>query len=306
MRKLLVLILFSNLLFASVGYFVIVRGDVEVKRDSQVLKAKSGMQINNKDEIVTKGAAKAQIKFNDDTIVSLGKNTIFRVEDYINDTSDKKLHMGVSSGSFKVITGGIAKTSRDNFVFVANTAVIGVRGTIFAGEVGIKNKQDTIGCVQGAIDVRVGDVVKQIDAGVMVEIQGSKIINVKSLDSSKIETINSINSQKIDTKDMDVAKQELINIKASGDKDAILKAKQEYIESKKKVYDNTNASYRYYEQSYKVDSKNPYYDYSKQYGREYDDYKNKPYQSYQNGQYGNQNYQNNNNGQQGQYNGGRQ
>ncbi len=293
MKKIFLMMIFSGFLFASVGHFVIVRGDVEVVRDSKVLKAKSGMAIENKDEITTKGVAKAQIKFNDDTVVSLGKNTTFKVEDYLNDNDGKKLHMGVNKGSFKVITGGIAKVSRDNFVFTANNAVIGVRGTIFAGEVGQKHKQDTIACVQGAIDVKVGNDIQRINAGMMVEIKGNKLSDIKALDSAKIETINTINASKVDSKSIDAAKQEFINIKQSGDKDAILKAKQEYVEAKKQMYENNSAkSYQYYEQSNKRDSG---YQYNKEYNKGYNNSnieKQQNYQDYKNRDKHEQNYNN--------------
>lgn len=242
MRKFLFVLLAVNFMFASVGKFVLVKGDVEIIRDGKKIKAKSGMEVENQDKINTLGIAKAQIKFEDDTIVSLGKNTNFVINDYLYAESNSKVDIGVNSGSFKVISGNVGKIARNNFKFQANTATIGIRGTIFAGEVGVKNKKDIIACVQGGIVVKIGDLSRDVNAGRMVEVAQGNIGKPVVIDSKQIETISSLDSSKSNDNFLNsnatytYNKQDGNFAEVSQDKMDYLKKSLEYVENKKDYY----------------------------------------------------------------------
>ena len=252
MKKFLMFFLLCEFLFGGIGKFVLVKGDVEIIRDGQRIKATNEMEIQNKDTISTIGVAKAQIRFEDDTVVSLGKNTNLVINDYLFAQSNSKVDMGVDSGSFKVISGNAGKLARNNFKFKANSAVIGIRGTIFAGEVGIENKKDMIACVQGGITVNTNGVFKDVNAGQMVEVSNDKISNPVAIDSSKIETISSLDSDTINqnheeekkdnnksnTNQKDNNKQTNKNV--SKDIESIKKAKEEFNTAKQEYYKNEN------------------------------------------------------------------
>ena len=197
MKKLFMLLVACGAVFASIGEFVITVGDVIIIRDDREIKATNGMKIENQDKIETSNKSKAQIKFEDGTIVSIGKNTNFMVNDYLYAQANSKVDMGVSSGSFKVITGNTGKVARNNFKFKANTMVIGIRGTVFAGEVGVADKKDVVACVQGGITVASNGIMKDVAAGRMVEVLNGKIGEPVAIDSSKIETISSFNSSSV-------------------------------------------------------------------------------------------------------------
>lgn len=196
MRSILLFFVFVGVIFANeVGKFSLVKGEVNILRDGQTLGANSSDLVYNKDVITTKKASKAQIRFKDGTIVTLGKDTSLNIKDYVFNKEQSKVDMGVDDGSFKVITGEIGKVAKNNFKFKANSATIGIRGTIFAGEVGAK--QNMIACVQGAIVVSAGDQMKQVSAGKMVEVNNNKLGDIKPIDTKSIETISSIDSNKI-------------------------------------------------------------------------------------------------------------
>lgn len=237
MKKLICIFLACGFVFANIGKFVIVKGDVEVVRDGKKIKAVSGMIIENQDKINTLGVAKAQIEFSDKTIVSLGKNTSFTINDYLFAQNDSKIDMGVNNGSFKVISGEVGKLARNNFKFQANTATIGIRGTIFAGNV--TAKENIIACVQGGITVKQGDMIREVNAGKMVEVMANKISAPKAIDTKKIETISSLDSAKLNDDKVSLNKT-VSNVKAINElkqeKADFIQAKLDYVENKKNYY----------------------------------------------------------------------
>lgn len=237
MKKLICIFLACGFVFANIGKFVIVKGDVEVVRDGKKIKAVSGMIIENQDKINTLGVAKAQIEFSDKTIVSLGKNTSFTINDYLFAQNDSKIDMGVNNGSFKVISGEVGKLARNNFKFQANTATIGIRGTIFAGNV--TAKENIIACVQGGITVKQGDMIREVNAGKMVEVMANKISAPKAIDTKKIETISSLDSAKLNDDKVSLNKT-VSNVKAINElkqeKADFIQAKLDYVDSKKDSY----------------------------------------------------------------------
>lgn len=201
MKKLLIFFTLISIIYANeIGKLSLVKGDVNIQREQNIIKAKSGDIIYNKDIINTSNTSKAQIRFKDGTIVTLGKNTNFSVNNYIYEQDNKDVNMSVDNGSFKVITGSIGKLARDNFKFKANSATIGIRGTIFAGNVSKTN--NVIACVEGAIVVSTKNEAKQIVAGKMVEVVNNKLGDIKPLQTKDIETISSLDSKKLneDTK----------------------------------------------------------------------------------------------------------
>lgn len=91
---------FSSLSFASVGKLVLVTGKVEVERANQMLGVKTGDSIYKSDHIYTRSNSSAQVKFTDDTAITLGANTDLKVQEVLLD--GKK-----SEASFSVGRGGL-------------------------------------------------------------------------------------------------------------------------------------------------------------------------------------------------------
>lgn len=84
MKKLLIFFTLISIIYANeIGKLSLVKGDVNIQREQNIIKAKSGDIIYNKDIINTSNTSKAQIRFKDGTIVTLGKNTNFSVNSYI-------------------------------------------------------------------------------------------------------------------------------------------------------------------------------------------------------------------------------
>ncbi len=153
MKKLVLIFASGVVVFASVGEMSAVKGDVKILRDNQEIIAQDGTVVEEKDVIQTSNKAKAQVMFLDETVIRIGKDTTFKIEDYKFDgTENSKANLKVSKGFFKAITGDIGKVARDNFQLQTKTATCGIRGTHFMGL--IEENEEKIACTKGAITVK--------------------------------------------------------------------------------------------------------------------------------------------------------
>ena len=139
------------LLHASVGQITLVVGEAHVVRGEQTLNAVSGMALLEKDSVNTQANGQVQMRFSDDTIISLGKNSSFSIDAYLNDAVAPQAKFGIAQGTFGVMTGKIGKIAPQNFNIQTKTATIGIRGTHFRGRT--SEAGDVILCLSGMIQV---------------------------------------------------------------------------------------------------------------------------------------------------------
>lgn len=156
--KLLLLLLFGvSLLGASVGNITALNGTAFIERGSGKLSAALGGSLETKDTVVTAKNGKAQLTFKDNTIITVGKESRFSVEEYLFDaTPDSKAKFNMLSGTIRAMSGKIGKIAPDKFMVKTKTATIGIRGTDFIVRVS-SNGEITILCMQGSIIVRSAD-----------------------------------------------------------------------------------------------------------------------------------------------------
>lgn len=151
MKYLLLILLTSLTLFASIGKVVAFRGDATIVRDDKQLKVKLGSEIEKNDKITTKANAKMQLIFNDRTIITIGPNSNFKVEEYIYEKRKNRAQFSMKRGTFNTITGKIGKIAPNRFKIKTKSATIGIRGTQFLINASQKNVQ--VLCTQGAVSV---------------------------------------------------------------------------------------------------------------------------------------------------------
>jgi hypothetical protein len=144
------LLLFSSSLFAAIGEISAINGDAILLRDGKTLPLKLHTTIEQKDTIKTSKGTKLQIVFKDNTIISLGQKSTFKVESYLFSKKSVNAHFNVK-GLFKSITGKIGHIAPKNFKLKTQNATIGVRGTTIIGE--STPNADTIICSSGQIVV---------------------------------------------------------------------------------------------------------------------------------------------------------
>ncbi|MEW6550695.1 MAG: FecR family protein [Campylobacterota bacterium] len=164
----LLLFLLATSLYANIGKISAFSGDVKIDRNTKLLNATVGFILEQKDTVKTSDNAKAQIVFEDGTVISIGKNAILNINEFVNDTTNpknSKVDVKFAEGAFKTITGGIGKVAPDRFKLQTKSASIGIRGTIVYGD------QSLIACTQGEIEVEAGGVRQILPAGTMTKIQ---------------------------------------------------------------------------------------------------------------------------------------
>jgi|GEM_PF-1428569 len=152
MRSFLISLLLATLTYASVGRITAINGDISVLRASKTIKASSGFALEEKDSIKSTKGSTAQLVFNDNTVITVGSNTTFSVQEYSSDASSPKARFAIAEGSFKTITGKIGKIAPDKFKMETKTATIGIRGTTLLGKVS-SDGELTVACTRGAITV---------------------------------------------------------------------------------------------------------------------------------------------------------
>lgn len=140
--------------FASVGNISLLKGQADIARGSSIVPAENLMDIEQKDKVSTKEDSRMQITFEDKTVITLGALTNFEVEEYLIDSSNSNADFSITSGTFKVITGEIGKLAPKKFIVKTKTAYIGIRGTIFKGDLSYDDTdKDKISCLEGSITV---------------------------------------------------------------------------------------------------------------------------------------------------------
>jgi len=93
------------------------------------LQIKSPVFLN--DRLITGRASKAQVLFDDDTIISLGENSEMVVDKYIYSPRNKQeasCSMKFATGIFRVVTGKITSINPERFKVRTRMATIGIRG----------------------------------------------------------------------------------------------------------------------------------------------------------------------------------
>ena len=182
--KYFLLIFLHVSLYASIGNIMAVKGIAELKRESTYLSASSGMELLEGDIVVTKEKSRVQVMLKDDTVVTIGANSEFGFEEFSLKGKDSKISMKANKGFFRSVTGKIGKLAPERFKVKTASATIGIRGTDFSGDIGVD--REIFKCFDGAIFVEFDGKINELDAGMMMEILGSKF-EIQEFDASKVD-----------------------------------------------------------------------------------------------------------------------
>ena len=105
------LLLLSTTLWASVGKVSLLKGEATVERNAVKTALQNGSTLEEKDIIKTSKDAQIQLIFEDKTVITLGGESDFKIEEYLNDASNPKAKFKFNQGAFKTITGSIGKNA---------------------------------------------------------------------------------------------------------------------------------------------------------------------------------------------------
>jgi hypothetical protein len=120
-------------LAADIAQFKVAKGSVYLERGGKRFPAYVGTHLQATDVVVTGADGSAGITFIDNSLLSVGPNSVLQIERYaFNSTT----HEGVfdttlSRGTLSVVSGKIAKQSPDAMKVRTPSSILGVRGTEF-------------------------------------------------------------------------------------------------------------------------------------------------------------------------------
>ena len=124
-------------LAADVGLIKVSKGNVQIQRGAAKVPATVGGSVQASDVIVTGADGAAGITFTDNSLVSVGPNSVFAIDKY---TFDSTTHQGEFEGNLKqgrlaAISGKMVKQSPESMKIRTPSAIMGVRGTEFVVQV---------------------------------------------------------------------------------------------------------------------------------------------------------------------------
>jgi hypothetical protein len=122
---------------ADVGLIKVAKGDVQVQRGSAKMAAQVGTGLQTSDVVVTGPDGSAGITFTDNSLVSLGPNSVFAIDKY---RFDSTTHAGEFDGNLRqgrlaAVSGKMVKQSPESMKIRTPSAIMGVRGTEFVVQV---------------------------------------------------------------------------------------------------------------------------------------------------------------------------
>ena len=122
---------------ADIGLVKVSKGSVEIQRDGARMPASVGAGLRTADVVVTGADSSAGITFTDNSLVSIGPNSVFAIDKYSFDTTT---HQGEFEGNLKqgrlaAISGKMVKQSPESMKIRTPSAIMGVRGTEFVVQV---------------------------------------------------------------------------------------------------------------------------------------------------------------------------
>ncbi|MGZ5049180.1 MAG: FecR family protein [Usitatibacter sp.] len=141
MRKTLILLAAMGFggcaMAADIGLVKVAKGSVQIQRGAAKMPAMVGTGLQASDVVITGADGSAGITFTDNSLVSVGPNSVFAIDKYQFDTTT---HAGEFEGNLKqgrlaAVSGKMVKQSPESMKIRTPSAIMGVRGTEFVVQV---------------------------------------------------------------------------------------------------------------------------------------------------------------------------
>jgi hypothetical protein len=126
-----------------VGHFSQVEGPVDLLKQGKLpaLTAKTEGGLEPGDVIRTKSQGRAQVKFVDDSVLTIAPGSMVAIETYMYDGAkgERKAVLQVFRGMVQSVVSRLFKTQEPDFIMKTHTAVLGVKGTKWFALLGPNN-----------------------------------------------------------------------------------------------------------------------------------------------------------------------
>jgi hypothetical protein len=125
---------------ADVGLIKVSKGSVQIQRGAEKMPAAVGSGVQASDVILTGANGSAGITFIDNSLVSVGPNSVFAIDKYQFDTTTNQgeFEGNLKQGRLAAISGKMVKQSPESMKIRTPSAIMGVRGTEFVVQVAEK------------------------------------------------------------------------------------------------------------------------------------------------------------------------
>jgi hypothetical protein len=116
-----------------VGLVKVMAGEVSIERDGKSLPAQVGAPVRQSDILVTGADGSAGVTFTDNSLLSVGPNSVLAIDRYVfnSTTHAGQFDASLKKGTLAVISGKIVKQSPDAMRVRTPSSIMGVRGTEF-------------------------------------------------------------------------------------------------------------------------------------------------------------------------------
>ena len=109
------------------------QGNAQIERDGQRIAAVPGVHIRQSDSIVTGDDGTVGVTLADNSLLSIGPNTVMSLDQYAFDTTthEGKMDASLKKGTLAVISGKLVKQTPGAMRIHTPASIMGVRGTRF-------------------------------------------------------------------------------------------------------------------------------------------------------------------------------
>lgn len=116
-----------------IGRVKVVKGSVTIQRSGGSLPATVGMKLLEGDVIATGRDGSAGVTFNDDSLLSVGPDSVLAIDRFAFDSTTHagRFDTSLRQGTLSAVSGKIAKQSPDAMKVRTPSTILGVRGTEF-------------------------------------------------------------------------------------------------------------------------------------------------------------------------------
>lgn len=133
MKKIIVyLILVSTIMAQDIAIVKELKGDVLAKSD-KLYTLYNGMRLAQDMIIITKDKSSVKIIFNDNSVVSLGSNSILNLKKFVFSPDEKSydFKLFLEKGKLVFESGKISELSPEDFELQTPEGIVAIRGTKF-------------------------------------------------------------------------------------------------------------------------------------------------------------------------------
>lgn len=120
-----------------IGYVKNITGEATVTTKGDIIRAKVSTPVYQSSVLNTRAQSSMGITLKDATVISLGPETEFAIDEYAYVPAKNKFKLGsrITKGSLNYVSGIIAKLQPDAVTVTTPSGTIGVRGTKFVVKV---------------------------------------------------------------------------------------------------------------------------------------------------------------------------